>query len=263
MKDLVSLVQTIGPQWSKVAESFPGRSPSACKTHYCRKAPAEYRNQLWTGSEEVTLFSLVSPDLAYRSYLDTSRSPQWHSYLKMSSFASTAMKSIQEALRKVLLRVFCKTPADVFQTRGLQYQHLDAAYQFLYLVWRLFFLTSINPNYQCPCIEESQQRQHLATQAPNIHITSPAPHNQGNLLQPWLYQRLALLTFARASHAISERFRGRYLDDVTSPTKENERLKTDLRSKGKTVELHPGDKGCFSRRNLRVPLTTGLRAQRP
>ena len=57
--DLISLVNRIGPQWSEIAKSFPGRSPESCRLRYYKGYPPEHRNTPWTESEEVTLLSLL------------------------------------------------------------------------------------------------------------------------------------------------------------------------------------------------------------
>ena len=54
----------------------------------------------------------------------------------------------------------------------------------------------------------------------------------------------------------------KYHNDVTSLTKENERLKRELGIKGKMAELESGEKGRPSRRLPSVPLTTGSVGQR-
>ena len=59
VEDLMALVEREGTQWSKIAESFPGRSPEACRIRYYEGVPTEHRDKPWTESEKVTLLSLL------------------------------------------------------------------------------------------------------------------------------------------------------------------------------------------------------------
>ena len=59
VEDLIFLVNKFGSQWSKIAKSFPGRSPESCRLRHSKGVPAEHRNTPWTDAEEETLVSLV------------------------------------------------------------------------------------------------------------------------------------------------------------------------------------------------------------
>ena len=59
VKDLIFLVKKNGRKWSKIAKSFPGRSPEACKIRHDKGVPAKHRNKPWTDLEEMTLLSLL------------------------------------------------------------------------------------------------------------------------------------------------------------------------------------------------------------
>ena len=59
VEHLESLVQRIGPQWSEIAQDFPGRTTEACKLRYHKQYPVEQQRKPWTESEEVTVLSLL------------------------------------------------------------------------------------------------------------------------------------------------------------------------------------------------------------
>ncbi|KAM0797589.1 hypothetical protein BDR22DRAFT_824214 [Usnea florida] len=59
VEHLESLVERIGPQWTEIAQEFPGRSTEACKLRYQKQYPVEQQRKPWTESEEVTVLSLL------------------------------------------------------------------------------------------------------------------------------------------------------------------------------------------------------------